>query len=125
MRETVNSFVRLSAAMTVFSMQQMQSVIGMMEGNEAMDKMKRAMDAMTNALTAQIDEDKRSAVDNMAKAANDVVDRTWNAVDAREILDSTRDMIRKAGDTISNTVSKVRPKTSSAAEPIPAEEVLA
>ena len=56
MQETLNSLVRLSAAIAVFGVQQVQTAVGSANTKDSGDKMREVIDGMAAAVSAQIDE---------------------------------------------------------------------
>jgi hypothetical protein len=127
MQELLNSFVRLSAAMTVYSMQQMQSAVETIDPKESVNKLRQMIDSMTDALTAQIDERKKPTVESISKVGSDVVDRTFDTLNAaasapRDIVQTTGDIVKKTTDSLSNFMGTTEKKT--AGEPVSAESVL-
>ena len=132
MQELINSFVRLSAAMSVYSMQQMQSAVETIDPRDSVTKLKKMIDSMTDALTAQIDESKMKTVDSISNLGADVVDRTFNTLSVpglnpRDLVDTTNKMVRKTTDSLANIIKseKGEDKKSSAGTPQAAEVVLA
>ena len=85
MQDLINSFVRLSAAMTVFGMQQMQTAVGSVDPNESMKKMKEMLDSLTHVVNSHIEESRKATVESMSSLGTKVVDRTWEAVQATTI----------------------------------------
>jgi hypothetical protein len=79
-QDLINSFVRLSAAMTVYSVQQMQSAVDTLDPKDSAVRLKQMLDFMSDALTAQIDDSKKSTVESMSKIGADVVGRTFDAL---------------------------------------------
>jgi hypothetical protein len=131
-QELINSFVRLSAAMSVYSMQQMQSAVETIDPRDSVTKLKKMIDSMTDALTAQIDESKMKTVDSISNLGADVVDRTFNTLSVpglnpRDLVDTTNKMVRKTTDSLANIIKseKGEDKKSSAGTPQAAEVVLA
>ena len=112
MQDLINSIVRFSAAMTLFSMQQMQNAVGAAADTQAaFDKFRDALDAVTDAITSQLDENKKPTLDSMAHLGNDIVDRTWDtmnvsAMDPREVLKTTSDMMKKTSDSLPEMMKK-------------------
>ena len=132
MQELINSFVRLSAAMSVYSMQQMQSAVETIDPKDSVTKLKKMIDSMTDALTSQIDESKKKTVDSISNLGADVVDRTFNTLSVsglnpRDLVDTTNDMVRKTTDSLANIIKseKGEDKKASAGTPQAAEVVLA
>src|SRR2546430_2343131 len=80
MQETFNSLIRLSAALTVFSVQQVQTVVGSGNPKESVDKVREVFDGMAAAISANIDESRLATLDSISNLGNDVVDRTTGIV---------------------------------------------
>ncbi len=109
MQELINSFVRLSAAMSVYSMQQMQSAVETIDPKDSVTKLKKMIDSMTDALTAQIDESKMKTVDSISNLGADVVDRTFNTLSVpglnpRDLVDTTKKLVRTTTDSLANII---------------------
>jgi len=66
-QDSIDSFVRLSAAMSAYSMQ------------------RRTVDSMTDALTAQRDASKKQTVENISSLSADVVGRTFDTLNASRL----------------------------------------
>ena len=132
MQDLINSFVRLSAAMSVYSIQQMQSAVESIDPKDSVARLKKMIDSMTEALTAQIDEHKRKTVDSISNLGADVVGRTFDTLNVkglntRDIVDTTNDVVRKTSDSLANMIKseKEESKDTPAGAPQPAEVVLA
>jgi hypothetical protein len=130
MQELINSFVRLSAAMSVYTMQQMQSAVESIDPKDSVTKFKKMIDSMTDALTAQIDENKKKTVDSISSLGADVVGRTFDTLNvsglnARGLVDTTSDMARKTADSLASMIKPDKEEKKSSATPEPAEVVLA
>lgn len=76
MQETFNSLVRLSAAMTVFGVQQVQTVVAAANPREAVDKLGDVMNGMAAAVSANLDDTNRPAVERISSLGHDVVANT-------------------------------------------------
>jgi len=135
MQELINSFVRLSAAMSVYSMQQMQSAVETIDPKDSVTKLKKMIDSMTDALTAQIDDSKKQTVDSISNLGADVVGRTFDtlnvsALHPSELVQTTNDLVRKTTDSLASIIKPDKTagrkaKKASDSTPRPAEEVLA
>jgi hypothetical protein len=128
MQDLINAFVRLSAAMTVYSMQHMQSAVESVDPRESVSKLKQMIDSMTEALTAQIDESKKPAMDNMTNFGRDMVDKTFDtinkaALSPKDIVQQTGDIVKKTTDSLASLIRAEEKKSSG--EPQPAEAALA
>lgn len=131
MQDLINSFVRFSAAMTLFGLQQLQNTMELaVDSQSAIKKFREALDTVSNAVTTQLDEGKKPTVDSMSKLGTDLVDRTWDALnvtalDPREIIQTTGDLMRKTTDSFTDWMKKpTGAEKSSSGEPRPAAEAL-
>ena len=127
-QELINSFVRLSAAMTVFGMQQMQTAVGNVDPNEAIVKLREVIDAMTNIVNSHIEESRRPTVEGMTTLGRNMMDRTWDAINMgtpqpRDLMNAANDGLRRATSGL-NEFMRVE-KSGNGLEPRKAEEVLA
>jgi len=128
MQELINSFVRLSAAMTVYSMQQMQTAVESVDPRESVGKLKHMIDSMADALTSQIDESKKPALDSISNVGRDVVGKTFEtinmaAMSPKDIVQQTGEMVKKTTDSIASMIRPEEKKSSG--EPQAAEAALA
>jgi hypothetical protein len=131
-QDLINSFVRLSAAMSAYSMQQMQSAVESVDPRDSVTKLRRMVDSMTDALTAQMDESKKQTVENISSLSADVVGRTFDTLNStglnpRDLVQATNDLVRKTADSVAGIIKsdKEDDKRASAGTPKAAEEVLA
>jgi hypothetical protein len=132
-QDLINSFVRLSAAMTVYTLQQMQSAVDTIDPKDSVNKLKKMIDSMTEALTAQIDESKMKTVESISNLGADVVERTFDtlnvqALNPHDLVKSTNDMVRKTSDSLASIIKsdKSDEKASSGKhKPKAAEEAVA
>jgi hypothetical protein len=134
MQDLINSIVRFSAAMTLFSMQQMQNAIGAAADSQvALTKFRDALDSITGAITSQLDENKKPTLDSMAHLGTDIVDRTWetmnvSAMDPRQVLQTTGDLMKKTSESLAGMMKKPASDAAPAppaGEPQPAASALA
>jgi hypothetical protein len=104
--------IRFTNAVTLFSMQQMQNAIGAVTDSQAViNRFCSALDAISNTLSQQIDASKRSTLDSMSKTGTEMVDRTMDAMNVqalnpREIMDTTTDVMRKTSDSMADIVRR-------------------
>jgi conjugal transfer/entry exclusion protein len=108
-QDLINSFVRLSAAMTVYSLQQMQSAVDTIDTKDSVNKLKKMIDSMADALTEQIDESKKKTVESISTLGADVVERTFDTLNVKglsphDLVDTTSDMVRKTTDSLDNII---------------------
>src|SRR3981081_992721 len=135
LRELTSSMIRFTNAVTLFSMQQMQNAIGAVTDSQAViNRFCNALDAISNTLSTQIDASKKSTLDSMTKTGSEMVERTMDAMNVqalnpREIMDTTADVMRKTSDSMADIVrrttgSGAHHNESSAGEPESAADAL-
>ena len=133
LRELTSSMIRFTNAVTLFSMQQMQNALGAVTDSQAViNRFCGALDAISNTLSTQIDASKKSTLDSMTRTGSEMVDRTMDAMNVqalnpRDILDNTADVMRKTTDSMADIVRRATgPATQSppAGEPEAAADAL-
>jgi len=100
MQETLNSLVRLSAAMTIFGVQQVQSAVGYADSKDSGDKLREVIDGMAAAVSAQIDQSKLPALDSISSLGHEVVGRTW---------ESTTGLVKTTSDWLQGIMKAAAP----------------
>src|SRR6266550_7971477 len=112
LRDLTSSMIRFTNAVTLFSMQQMQNAIGAVTDSQAViNRFCGALDAISNTLSTQIYASKKSTLDSMTKTGSEMVDRTMDAMNVqalnpREMMDTTADVMRKTTDSMADIVRK-------------------
>src|SRR6266851_5417282 len=133
LRELTSSMIRFTKAVTLFSMQQMQNALGALTDSQAViNRFCGALDAISNTLSTQIDASKKSTLDSMSRTGSEMVDRTMDAMNVqalnpREILDTTADVMRKTTDSMADIVRRATGPAShndSSSEPEAAADAL-
>jgi hypothetical protein len=134
LRELTSSMIRFTNAVTLFSMQQMQNALSAVTDSQAViNRFCSALDAISNTLSTQIDASKKSTLDSMTRTGSEMVDRTMDAInvqalDPREIMDTTADVMRKTTDSMADIVRRATTPashgSSHAAEPEAAADAL-
>src|SRR3989449_8917951 len=134
LRELTSSMIRFTNAVTLFSMQQMQNALGAVTDSQAViNRFCGALDAISNTLSTQIDASKKSTLDSMTRTGSEMVDRTMDAMNVqalnpREIMDTTADVMRKTTDSMADIVRRATGPasqgSSSAGEPEAAADAL-
>src|SRR5436190_18429117 len=120
LRELTSSMIRFTNAVTLFSMQQMQNALGAVTDSQAViNRFCSALDAISQTLSTQIDASKKTTLDSMTRTGSEMVDRTMDAMNVpalnpREIMDTTADVMRKTTDSMADIV---RMATGPAAHP--------
>ncbi|MFN0164885.1 MAG: hypothetical protein ACKV22_00520 [Bryobacteraceae bacterium] len=119
MQELIVSMMRLSAAMTLFGMQQIQNAVGAAaDTHHTLEKFRKALDSMTDAMAKEMDESKTAALDSMTKVQTDIINRTWDAMnvesfDPREMMSTMADLTKKTSDSLADLVVKSESKSDS------------
>ena len=123
MLELLNSLVRLSAAVTVLGMQEVQNAAGSVHPSEQLEKLREMIDSMTNSLSSKINESKQPILESFSRTGQDVVDstvgRTMDTLDSlnhtlripsispSKILQSTSDAAKSTSDWLDGIVRPV------------------
>jgi hypothetical protein len=121
MQELLNSMIRLSAAMTVFGVQQLQTTMGSMDTKDSVDKLRKVIDDMADALSAKIDKSRRPTLERLSSLPQDFLARSLDST--REVVQDTSDIVKSTSDWLAGSVKSNGVKHSS--EPKRAEEALA
>jgi hypothetical protein len=140
MLELLNSMLRLSAAVTVYSMQEVQTAVDGAHPKESVDKLREMIDSLAAAVSSKINESKRPTLDSLSNLGHDFVDRTQEvvgktqdavgrtietlkvpAMSPRHIVHSTNEAVKSTSDWLDGIVKP----THSASEPKSAEQALA
>ncbi len=129
MRDLINSMIRFSTAISLFTFQQMQSAMNVTgaDTDSAVTKFSEALDRVTKALTDQMDDKQKPTYESVTKAGTDMWDKTWDslrldALDPRTVVKASRDVIEKTAGSLNDFIRK--PAANSSAEPKPAAEAL-
>jgi hypothetical protein len=133
MLELLNSMLRLSAAVTVYSMQEVQTAVDGAAPKESVDKLREMIDSLAEAVSSKINESKRPTLDSLSNLGHDFVGRTQEvvgktietlkvpAMSPRNIVQSTNDAVKSTTDWLDGIVKP----THNSSEPKAAEEALA
>lgn len=130
MEKLLVSVMRLSAALTLYGMEQVQSTVSYAGKGEspfkAFDEWEATLNSLSDALTGQIGEDKKTTLESMTSMAEDLVSTSFDGVsviEPRQILRATDDLIRASSETVSGWVE--RAASADGDQPRPAADVLA
>ncbi|NDJ10752.1 MAG: hypothetical protein EBY17_06110 [Acidobacteriia bacterium] len=118
MQELINSIVRLSAAATLYSMQQVQSSVSDFDTKESLQSLRQVMDGVASALISKLDESKKEILVNITETGSDVAVAIER--DIKEIRDTADDVFHrtlKATKEISH-IGKHREATASEVKPM-------
>lgn len=136
MTNLVVSMVRFSAALTLYSVEQLEHSLSLVEGGTDLSKtiqgMEKTLNSLSEVLMREMDEKKKDTLDSVSKASKEMVDRTLEGMeimDPREVLKASGDLLQKTSDVTAKWVSKAAEameKATQSAKPAekaqPAEE---
>ena len=130
MTNLVVSLVRLSAAMMLYSVEQLEHSLNLLEGGTDLSKttqgMEKTLNSLSDVLMREMDEKKKDTLDSVSKASKEMVDRTLEGMeimDPREVLKASSDLLQKTSDVTAKWVSKAAEAMEKATQSTqPAEE---
>jgi hypothetical protein len=128
MQKVLVSMMRLSAALTLYSLEQFQSSVTLTEDHrnplKVLDQFEEALNSLTEALVVQIDEEKKSALESVTDMAQDLVSTSFDGVNAfspRQILKTTDELLRASSETVADWMDRT---SSGGEEPAAAADIL-
>jgi hypothetical protein len=116
MQELINSLVRLSAATTVYTIQQLQTAAGSADPADSVQRLCQIIDSMTTALTGQIDAARKPTVDSISSMGSNMVGKTLEVLNPSELLHATNDAIRKTTGSVANMIRTGEKKVAAETE---------
>ena len=130
MQSLLVSMMRLSAALTLFGLEQLQTSVDITQGGQnplrALDKLEIALNSLTEALVDHIADGKKSALESVTTMAQDLVRTSFdgvNVIDPRQFLRATDSILRSSSETMADWADRVG--LVDGEEPRPAAEILA
>jgi len=107
------SMLRFSAALTLYSVEQLERSLNVVEGgkdlSKTIDSFEDTLDSLSDVLMKELDEKKKDTLESVRKASKDVVDRTMEGMeimDPREVIKASSDLLQKTSDVTAKWVSK-------------------
>lgn len=107
------SLLRFSAALTLYSVEQLEKSLDVVEGSNDLTKtiegVEKTLDSVSDVLMRELDDKKKDTLESMRKASKDVVDRTMEGMeimDPREVIKASSDLLQKTSDVTAKWVSK-------------------
>jgi len=107
------SMLRFSAALTLFSVEQLEKSLNVVEGgadlNKTIQGFEHTLDSLSDVLMRQMDEKKKETLQSVSRASKDMVDRTMEGMeimDPREVIRASSDLLQKTSDVTAKWVSK-------------------
>jgi DNA-binding beta-propeller fold protein YncE len=130
MQSLLVSMMRLSAALTLYGLEQIQTSVYVTQGGQnplrVLDKLEIALNSLTEALVDNIGDGKKTALESVTTMAQDLVRTSFEGVtviDPRQLLRATDSILRSSSETMADWVDRVG--LVDGEEPRPAAEVLA
>jgi hypothetical protein len=123
-KDLMTSMARLSAALTIFGIEQAQNAVDALSDSKAStEKFRKTIDSLTDAVIAQVDERHRDTLKEMSDAGAKFVERSWDSVsevDTGGMIDSASKVIRKTADALTEALEKEsKPRKEATPQPEP------
>ena len=124
------SMLRFSAALTLYSVEQLERSLNVVEGGADLSKtiqgFEQTLDSLSEVLMREMDEKKKETLQSVSKASRDMVGRTMEGMeimDPREVIKASSDLLQKTSDVTAKWVTKAAEAMEKAAQNVkPAEE---
>ena len=107
------SLLRFSAALTLYSVEQLEKSLDVVEGSNDLTKtiggVEKTLDSVSDVLMRELDDKKKDTLESMRRASKDVVDRTVDGMeimDPREVIKASSDLLQKTSEVTAKWVSK-------------------
>jgi conjugal transfer/entry exclusion protein len=123
MTNLIVSMLRLSAAMTLYSVEQMEKSLDVVEGGTELGKtiegFEKTLNSLTDVLIREMDEKKKETLESVSKASEDMVNRSLEGMellDPRQVMKASSDLLQKTSDVTAKWVSKAAEAVEKATE---------
>ena len=124
------SMLRFSAALTLYSVEQLERSLNVVEGGADLSKtilgFEQTLDSLSEVLMREMDEKKKETLQSVSKASKDMVGRTMEGMeilDPREVIKASSDLLQKTSDVTAKWVTKAAAAMEKATQGAkPAEE---
>jgi conjugal transfer/entry exclusion protein len=107
------SMLRFSAALTLYSVEQLERSLNVVEGGADLSKtiqgFEQTLDSLSEVLMREMDEKKKETLQSVSKASRDMVGRTMEGMeimDPREVIKASSDLLQKTSDVTAKWVTK-------------------
>ena len=122
----VTSFVRLSTAITVFGLQQVQTAVESRDPQTSFRQLHQLVDSLADALSSHLDESRQATVRNVSGMGADVVGKTLQSfnpanLNPQDLMQTTGEIIKRTSASLSSLVNPA----PAARNPGPGEPVAA
>jgi len=123
MTDLIVSMLRFSTALTLYSVEQLEKSMNVVEGGselgKAVDAFEKTLDSLTDVLMKEMDQKKKDTLDSVSKASKDMVSRTlegMDLMDPRQVMKASSDLLQKTSDVTAKWVSKAAEAVEKATE---------
>ena len=123
MTNLIVSMLRFSAALTLYSVEQLEQSINVVEGGKevgkTVDGFGKTLDSLSDVLMKDMDQKKKETLDSVSKASHDMVTRTMEGMDIldpRQVMKASSDLLQKTSDVTAKWVSKAAEAVEKATE---------
>ena len=124
MSNLIVSMVRFSSALTLYSLEQVEKSVNLLDGGAEISKtiegFEKTLNSITDVLTNQIDAKKKEALESLTKISEDTVSRAMEGmdiIDPRQAVKATTEVLQKTSDVgakwVSEAASAVEKATAS------------
>jgi hypothetical protein len=129
MSNLIVSMLRFSAAMTLYNFEQFEKTLSVLEGGadagKTLEGFEKALNAMTDVLTNEMDEQKKQTLQSVTKMTEETVNRSLEGMeimDPKQVLQATTDLLQKTSDVTAQWVSKAASAVEKATGPAKSPE---
>ena len=123
MTNLIVSMLRFSAALTLYSVEQLEQSMNVVEGGKELGKtvdgFGKTLDSMTDVLMKDMDQKKKETLESVSKASHDMVSRTMDGMDMmdpRQVMKASSELLQKTSDVTAKWVSKAAEAVEKATE---------
>jgi len=123
MTDLIVSMLRFSTALTLYSVEQLEKSMNVVEGGselgKAVEAFEKTLDSLTDVLMKEMDQKKKDTLDSVSKASKDMVSRTlegMDLMDPRQVMKASSDLLQKTSDVTAKWVSKAAEAVEKATE---------
>lgn len=123
MTNLIVSMLRLSAAMTLYSVEQMEKSLDVVEGGTELGKtiegFEKTLNSLTDVLMREMDPKKQETLESVSKASEEMVNRSMEGLemmDPRQVMKASGDLLQKTSDVTAKWVSKAAEAVEKATE---------
>jgi conjugal transfer/entry exclusion protein len=123
MTNLIVSMLRFSAAITLYSVEQLEQSMNVVEGGKELGKtvdgFGKTLDSLTDVLMKDMDQKKKETLESVSRASHDMVSRTMDGMDMmdpRQVMKASSELLQKTSDVTAKWVSKAAEAVEKATE---------